>query len=188
MHRDTSWKKNTPHYISHTLRTPAGHRQLSDCCYSRLKHCHALPKLDSLCLQTCGTVICEWRHPTEQQEQGKTFTSPPPAIFLLYSHHDCTLSCSQCFALQPDISLPFLLYYLFNDKVIFRPEQTCHPHTYLYLHDAIAFFFSSSWKDGFEARPRRWNKNSADINIIIAGGGSREVLFEHFIGRSLSWF
>ena len=70
----TYCKKN---YISYTLHTPAGHRQLSNCYNSPLKHCRALPKLDSFCLQTCGTVICDWKHPTEQQEKGKTFTFPP---------------------------------------------------------------------------------------------------------------
>lgn len=140
MHRDTSCKKNTSHYISYTLRTPAGHR-LSDC--SPLKHHRALPKLDSFCLQTCGTVICDWKHPTEQQEQGKTFTSPPPAVFLLRSHHDCTLSCSQCFALQPDISLPFLLYYLFNDKVISpQSKHAIHTLIYIYIVPLLFFFFS----------------------------------------------
>lgn len=157
MHRDTSCKKNTSHYISCTLCTPAGHRQLSDCYCSPQKRRRSLPKLDSFCRQTCGTVICDWKHPTEQQEQGKTFTSPPPAIFLLYSHHDYTLSCSQCFALQPDISLPFLLYYLFNDKVT-SPWSKHAIHTLIYIYMvpllSSSFFFCPRI-DGFEARAQR---------------------------------
>lgn len=74
---------HTSNYIGYTPHTPGGHRQLSNCYYSPLKHQHALPKIFSFCLQTCGTVICDWKHPTEQQEQGETFTSLPPAVFLL---------------------------------------------------------------------------------------------------------
>lgn len=42
-------------------------------------------------LQTCGKVICDWKHPTEQQEQAKTFASPLlPAI--LHPLHNVTLT------------------------------------------------------------------------------------------------
>lgn len=115
-------------------------------------------------------VICHWKHPTEQQEQRKTITSPPPATCLPYSIQDGTLSCSQCFALQPDISLPFVLYYLFNDEWL--PSAI---HTLVSIYMVPLLFVTQ--KNGFEVKACRWNKSSADINIV-AGGRSGKVLFE----------
>lgn len=142
-----------------SINPPAGHMQT----IHPWNNAAFFPSLSLFVLQTCDTVICDLKHPTEQQEQAKTFTAPPPAI-----RHSCTMSRSQWFALQPDISLPFLLYYLPDDTLIFIYMMPLH------------LFLS---RDGSEAKVWQWNRSSADINILM----EVEVLFEHFRWRSLHW-
>lgn len=93
--------------------------------YSPLKQCCTLSKLVSFSfLQTCDTVICDSKHPTEQQERAKTFTSPSSCHPTLL--HNVTLT-----AVRPPTRYFITLLTLL----------TFQWHTYFYLHDAIASFF-----------------------------------------------
>lgn len=133
--------------------------------YSPLKQCCTLSKLVSFSfLQTCDTVICDLKHPTEQQERAKTFTSPSSCHPTLL--HNVTLT-----VVRPPTRYFITLLTLLSFQW----------HTYFYLHDAIASFFLS--RDGPEARAWQRNRSSADINILM----EVEVLFEHLRWRSLHW-
>lgn len=84
------------------------------------------PSLSLFFLQTCGKVICDWKHPTEQQEQAKTFASPLlPAI--LHPLHNVTLTVlcppTRYFITPPTLSLQWHVsnYFWMMSLLLFCP-------------------------------------------------------------------
>lgn len=112
-------------YIRYILHAPRCKGSCQD--YSPLKRCCTLSKLVSFFfLQTCGKVICDWKHPTEQQEQAKTFASPLlPAI--LHPRHNVTLTVvcppTRYFITPPTLSIQWHVsnYFWMMSSLLFCP-------------------------------------------------------------------